>query len=149
VHYCSNAVCRDPVLFIVKPHSGVPIYRQLCEQIRRLVASGQLAAGAELPSIRDVALKHAINPMTVSKVYSLLEAEGVLERHRGKPMTVAARRPAKRGAADRMKALEPQLENVVLAARQLELSAEEVIDALRAKWEVDDGRAIRRRARSQ
>lgn len=149
MNYLANAVDRDPALFILKPHSGVPLYRQLSEQIRRMVASGQLAPGTELPSIRDVALKHAINPMTVSKVYSLLEAEGVLERHRGKPMTVAVRRPAKRGAADRMKALEPHLENVVLAARQLELSADEVIDALREKWEVDDGRAIRRRARSQ
>ena len=60
-------------MFILKPHSGVPIYRQLLEQIRRMATSGQLAPGTELPSIRDLALRHAINPMTVSKVYSLLE----------------------------------------------------------------------------
>ncbi|HXS80411.1 MAG TPA: GntR family transcriptional regulator, partial [Gammaproteobacteria bacterium] len=77
-------------MFILKPHSGVPIYRQLLDQIRRMAASGHLPPGTELPSIRDLALKHAINPMTVSKVYTLLEAEGVLERNRGKPMTVAA-----------------------------------------------------------
>ena len=76
-------------MFILKPHSGVPIYRQLLDQIRRMAASGQLPPGTELPSIRDLALKHAINPMTVSKVYALLEAEGVLERNRGKPMTIA------------------------------------------------------------
>jgi DNA-binding transcriptional regulator YhcF (GntR family) len=52
-------------LFILKPHSGVPIYRQLSEQIRRMAASGQLPPGTELPSIRDLALQHAINPMTV------------------------------------------------------------------------------------
>ena len=46
------------------------------EQIRRLVASGQLAPGTELPSIRELALAHTINPMTVSKVYARLEAEG-------------------------------------------------------------------------
>ena len=79
----------DDALFILKPHSGVPIYRQLLDQIRRMAASGQLPPGTELPSIRDLALQHAINPMTVSKVYTLLEAEGVLERNRGKPMTVA------------------------------------------------------------
>jgi GntR family transcriptional regulator len=78
-------------MFTLNPHSGLPIYRQLLEQIRRLVASGQLAVGTPLPSIRELAVKHAINPMTVSKVYTLLEAEGVLERHRGRPMTVAAR----------------------------------------------------------
>ena len=59
-------------MFILKPHSGVPIYRQLHEQICRLVAGGQLTPGTPLPSIRELALKHAINPMTVSKVYAML-----------------------------------------------------------------------------
>jgi GntR family transcriptional regulator len=123
----------------LKPHSGEPIYRQLLEQIQRLVASRQLAPGTPLPSIRDLALKHAINPMTVSKVYSMLEAEGVLERNRGKPMTVAAQ-PRTRGTpAARLKQLEPHLENLILAGRQLELDADEVIDALRSKWEKNNG----------
>ena len=78
-------------MFILNPQSGIPIYRQLLEQVRRMVASGQLAPGAELPSVRELALKHAVNPMTVSKAYSLLEAEGLLERNRGRPMTVANR----------------------------------------------------------
>lgn len=136
-------------MFILKPHSGVPIYRQLSEQIRRLVASGQLAAGTELPSIRDLALKHAINPMTVSKVYALLEAEGVLARHRGKQMTVAPRRRAQAPRSARLKELEPHLENLVLAGRQLELGADDVVDALRSTWEVSDGPAIRGRTRSE
>jgi GntR family transcriptional regulator len=122
----------------LKPHSGLPIYRQLLEQIRRMVASGQLAAGAELPSIRDLAIRHAINPMTVSKVYSLLESEGVLERNRGKPMTVAARPDAKAPLETRIEELEPHLENLILAARQLELDANELVDALRSKWEKND-----------
>jgi GntR family transcriptional regulator len=122
-------------MFILKPHSGVPLYKQLFEQIRRLVASGQLIPGASLPSIRELALQHAINPMTVSKVYSLLEAEGVLERHRGKPMTVAAQPQAGSSPGARLKQLEPHLDNLVLAARQLELNQEDVTDALRVKWE--------------
>ncbi|HUF73999.1 MAG TPA: GntR family transcriptional regulator [Gammaproteobacteria bacterium] len=125
-------------MFILKPHSGLPIYRQLLEQIRRMVASGQLAPGTELPSIRDLAVRHAINPMTVSKVYSLLESEGVLERNRGKPMTVAARRAGKAPLAARLEALEPHLENLILAARQLELDSHELVDALRSKWEKKD-----------
>lgn len=137
-------------MFIVKPHSGVPIYRQLADQIRRMAASGQLAPGTELPSIRDLAVKHAINPMTVSKVYSLLEAEGVLERHRGKPMTVASRRGrAQAPRTTRLKELEPQLELLILAARQLELEANDVIEALQTKWEVSDGPALRGRKRSE
>jgi GntR family transcriptional regulator len=125
-------------LFILKPHSGVPIYRQLAEQIRRMVASGQLAPGAELPSIRDLALKHAINPMTVSKVYNLLESEGVLERHRGKPMTVAKRSRSSAPLAERLDVIEPLLDNLILAGRQLELDPDELVDALRNKWENKD-----------
>jgi DNA-binding transcriptional regulator YhcF (GntR family) len=132
-------------LFILKPHSGVPIYRQLSEQIRRMVASGQLASGAELPSIRDLALRHAINPMTVSKVYSLLEAEGLLERNRGKQMTIASASRAQSPLAKRIQQLEPHLEQLVLAAHQLELGENEVVKALRQQWEKTDERPVRRR----
>jgi GntR family transcriptional regulator len=127
-----------PAVFIVKPHSGVPIYRQLVEQIKRMVASGQLPPGAALPSIRELAIKHAINPMTVSKVYSLLEAEGVLERHRGRPMTVASRPRAQSAPAERIRQLDSQLDHLVLAARQLELSPADVVNELRKKWETPD-----------
>jgi GntR family transcriptional regulator len=145
VHYCTNSLERR-LVFIVKPHSGVPIYRQLSEQIRRMAASGQLPPGTELPSIRDLAMQHAINPMTVSKVYSLLEAEGVLARNRGKPMTVAKLARAHAPASKRLEQLEPQLDQLVLAARQLELTHSEVEKALRDTWEKTDDRTVRRRA---
>lgn len=122
-------------MFILKPNSGVPIYRQLSEQIRRMVAGGQLAPGDALPSIREMALKHTINPMTVSKVYSMLEAEGVLERNRGKPMTVAAREKVQIPSATRMKSLDSQLDSLALAGKQLELNINDVIEALKKKWE--------------
>ena len=133
-------------MFILKPHSGVPIYRQLSEQIRRMAASGQLPPGTELPSIRDLAIQYAINPMTVSKVYSLLEAEGVLERNRGKPMTIARLSRAQSPLAKRVQQLEPHLEQLVLAARQLELGEGDVAKALRNTWEKTDERSVRRRA---
>ena len=136
-------------MFILKPHSGVPIYRQLSEQIRRMAASGQLPAGTELPSIRDLALEHAINPMTVSKVYSLLEAEGVLERNRGKPMTVARVARAQSPLAKRVQQLEPQLEHVVLAARQLELGESTVVKVLHDVWGETDERPVHRRERAR
>ena len=135
-------------MFVLKPHSGVPLYRQLYEQIRRLVASGQLAPGTELPSIRELAVTHAINPMTVSKVYARLESEGVLERNRGKPMTVAAQRRPQVPLAARLETLDPALDALVLAAQQLELGAGDVIQALRKKWEKSDA-AVRGRARAK
>ena len=64
---------HSPQLFSIVPGSTEPIYRQLVEQVRRLVAGGQLAPGDALPSVREVALQLAVNPMTVSKAYGLLE----------------------------------------------------------------------------
>jgi GntR family transcriptional regulator len=129
-------------VFILNPQSGVPIYRQILEQVRRMVASGQLQPGTELPSVRDLAVTHAVNPMTISKAYSLLEAEGLLARNRGKPMTVVG--PA-RGAArgqtplnKRLEQIDPLVDHIVLAARQLQLSEAELAKALRRKWEETD-----------
>ena len=82
-------------MFTLNPQSGIPIYKQLIDQVRLLIAGGQLKAGTELPSVRELALSHAVNPMTISKAYSLLEAEGLLERQRGKPMTVASQAHSK------------------------------------------------------
>lgn len=122
-------------MFTLDPHSGIPIYRQLQEQVRRLVAGGQLKAGTQLPSVRDLALAHAVNPMTVSKAYSLLEAEGLLQRNRGQPMTVAARRRAVESPERRARQIEPQAHALVLSARQLELSRSDLDALLDRIWE--------------
>ncbi len=122
-------------MFILNPQSGVPLYRQLLDQVRRMVASGQLAPGAPLPSVRELALQHAVNPMTISKAYALLEAEGLLERNRGKPMTVATRPSARPSATRRREQLQPLLDQLVLAAQQLQLTEGELIRELRRKWE--------------
>ena len=122
-------------MFIVHPGSGVPIYRQLVEQIRRLIAGGQLPPGAELPSVREIAVTHAVNPMTVSKAYAQLEAEGLLERNRGKPMTVAAGRRTQASLTKRLKQVEPQVQQLVQAARQLELTPGDLAALIDRSWE--------------
>jgi GntR family transcriptional regulator len=129
-------------VFILNPQSGVPIYRQILDQVRRMVASGQLQPGAELPSIRDLALTHAVNPMTISKAYSLLEVEGLLVRNRGKQMTVAGiPRAAARGQSPlgkRLEQIDQLVGQLVLAARQLQLTEAELAKALSRKWEETD-----------
>lgn len=110
-------------IFTLQPTSGVPIYRQLVDQVRRLVASGQLAAGTELPSVREVAAEYTVNPTTISKAYSLLEAEGLLQRNRGKPMTIAGGRQKSGSLPHRLRQIEPQVDALVLAARQLDLDS--------------------------
>jgi GntR family transcriptional regulator len=122
-------------LFTLHPGSGIPIYRQLVEQIRRLISGGQLSPGAELPSVRDLALQYAVNPMTISKAYALLEVEGLLERHRGKPMTVAARRRSVDALSSRLRQIEPQVRHLVLSARQLELPRQDLEQLIRRIWE--------------
>ncbi|OBP13354.1 GntR family transcriptional regulator [Rheinheimera sp. SA_1] len=114
-------------MFILNPNAGEPIYRQLVEQIRRLIASGQLQPGTEMPSVRELANNNAINPMTISKAYSLLEAEGLLERQRGKPMTVASSERPTEDETKRLLRIQPQLQQLIQAARQLQLSHEAVL----------------------
>jgi GntR family transcriptional regulator len=135
-------------LFILNPQSGTPIYRQLMEQVRRLVASGQLAPGTALPSVRELAMEHAVNPMTISKAYNLLEMEGLLVRNRGKPMTVAARPRGLTPRARRLRQIDHEVGQLVLAARQLELDRKDVIALINEKWEDEDGGSSRQRARA-
>ena len=125
-------------MFSVNAQSGIPIYRQILEQLRRLVASGQLQPGDELPSVRELALLHAVNPMTISKAYSLAEAEGLLSRQRGRPMTVAEQNVPKENKAERMKRLQPAIQQLVTAARQLNLNDNNVLNAVRQGLEQDD-----------
>ena len=125
----------SPRLFTLDPGSGVPIYRQLVDQVRRLVASGHLPPGAELPSVREVALVYTVNPTTISKAYGLLELEGLLQRNRGKPMTIAPLRRNQLGLAQRLHQIEGLVDSLVLAARQLDLRATELTALIRQKMQ--------------
>jgi len=117
-----------PSRFHLDPHQPEPIYRQLMAQIRRLIAAGQLTAGDELPSVRAFAAAHAVNPMTISKAFSLLEAEGILQRNRGAAMSVADSASVE---DNRLNLLQPALERVANEAVQLGLTEHEVLAALR------------------
>ncbi|HVQ12450.1 MAG TPA: GntR family transcriptional regulator [Vicinamibacterales bacterium] len=125
-------------MFILNPNSGVPIYRQILEQVRRMVASGQLAPGAALPSVRDLAIRHTINPMTISRAYSILEAEGLLERNRGRPMTVASQSRNHSQLPKRLQHVDPLVKQTVMAAKQLQLTEAELVKAIRREWEQND-----------
>jgi GntR family transcriptional regulator len=109
------------VLIAVDHNSGVPVFRQLIDQIRFHIASGLLAAGAELPSTRALSQELGVNPMTISKAYSLLEEEGLVERRPGLPLIVRrlGAENADRARVDQLRAV---LQPAVLAARQLALS---------------------------
>lgn len=106
------------MLIVVDPNSGVPVYRQLVDQIRFQVLSGVLQPGDELPSTRTLSQELGLNPMTVSKSYGILEAEGVLDHRPGLPLVVSSRN----GDAvdgERLAQLESLLEPAITAAKQL------------------------------
>ena len=121
-------------LFQIFPSSGVPIYRQIIDQVRRMIASGQLQAGEELPSVRTLALQLEVNPMTISKAYSLLEAEGLLERRRGRGMIVARNKVETRPLEERLPLLDPAIRETITRARQLEIDRDRVVARLDHLW---------------
>ena len=108
--------------FSIAPSDPTPIYRQIVEQVRRQIAGGVIGPGQELPSVRALAQEHAINPMTVSKAYSLLEVEGLLARRRGMGMVVAGQ--GARSAVDPERLLAPLLQALVRQAAELGLPPE-------------------------
>jgi len=112
-----------PAEFSIHPSSGVPIYRQLIDQVQSLVAGGRLKPGDALPSVRELAGRLEVNPMTVSKAYSRLEADGALDRLRGRGMVVAdTPGPPDTPVADRKDEIRPLVRAAVLRARQLNLT---------------------------
>ena len=130
----------DGLFLQVSPASGVPIYRQLQDQVRSQIAGGRLVAGEFLPSVRQLAQRLAVNPMTISKAYSLLERDGLVELVRGQGMRVLAPSASANGKA-RRQVLMPLLEQVAATARQLSLAPDEVISLLKPLLkEVDDDR---------
>ena len=106
------------------------------DQIRARVAGGRLPTGEFLPSVRQVAEHLQINPMTVSKAYSLLEKDGIVEFVRGQGMRVNPPGSAANGKA-RRQAILPLLQQVADAARHLALTPEQVIAQLTPLLEKD------------
>ncbi len=120
--------------FHVAPSSGVPIYRQILDQVRAQIATGRLADGEFLPSVRQVAGELAVNPMTVSKAYSLLERDGVVELVRGQGMRVVGRPVRQRQTVDRDEVVR-LVRRLVKRGRAAGLSPEEICALINAAFE--------------
>jgi GntR family transcriptional regulator len=114
--------------------SAVPIYRQIFDQICQAVATGKLAPGEQLPSVRALAEQLVINPNTVARTYGDLIREGVLEAQQGKGVFVAAqrRRPVYT-RAERMRRIAASLDAFVNQGLQLGFTRDELRDALEAR----------------
>ena len=121
-------------LLDIDPAAAAPIWRQIEEGMRRLVASGALPVGAAVPSVRELARELRVNPATVSKAYQKLTADGALEVRRGEGTFVAAR-SARAVSAERERLLARGAEGFVEAARSMGVSKSEARAAVSAAWD--------------
>ncbi|AUD58398.1 MAG: GntR family transcriptional regulator [Gammaproteobacteria bacterium] len=119
-------------LLNVNPSSGEPIYKQLHEQVVRLIVGGQLQVDDVLPSVRQIAEHLAVNPMTVSRAIQQLVDQGWLERRRGQATKVALRTETMASGASM---LEPQLDALLSQAKQLGVSLSELIQLINERWQ--------------
>jgi len=125
------------MLLEINHRSGQPIYRQVVEQIRRQIMAGRLREDEQLVSVRELAAELNVNPMTISKAYSLLEHEGLLERRRGVGLFVARLRREQTNR-EKAKLLEEAMTKAVTAAIQVGIprkEAGEMLDKLYRKYD--------------
>jgi len=111
-------------------HSGMPVYRQLIDQVRGGIASGMLAAGDQLPTVRQLAVDLAINPNTVVRAYRELELGGLLETHQGTGTFISAQK-MKRTDAQRERQLAQIVSDCVSRAGAAGFTVDDLIEALR------------------
>jgi GntR family transcriptional regulator len=112
-------------MYFLNPSSGVPLYLQLQQQLQQRILAGQLGDGQQLPSVRDFSTELGINPLTVTKVYQILEREGFVETRRGLGTYVSHQPPALKIEA-RRRQIGPAVEQLVVGAIHLELSEKDV-----------------------
>ncbi len=120
-------------VFLLNPNSGVPLYVQLQQQLQQRILSGQLRHGEQLPSVRDFSAELSVNPLTITKVYQILEREGFVETRRGIGTYVSHQAPAMK-IEGRRRQIGPALGQLVTEAMHLGLSENEVQSLLTEKF---------------
>ena len=114
----------------VSAQDGVPIYLQIVNQVKYLVASGRLAPGDEVPPIRALAQQLVINPNTVAKAYHELEREGVVTKRHGSG-TFVSDNGSPLAKRERTKILTQRIDALLAEARHMDVPLKEVIDLVR------------------
>ena len=130
------------MLFEIDHHSGVPIYQQVIRQIREQIVTGSLKEGEQLETVRDLSARLKVNPMTISKAYSFLEAEGLVERKRGVGLFVAnVKEEHKEQVKDQM--LDSIINKAAVTAIQLGLSEQEAVEFFKKQYRQYDSEKIK------
>jgi GntR family transcriptional regulator len=117
--------------FRLDAHSGVPVYRQLIDQVQAAVATRSLRAGDQLPTVRHVAVELAINPNTVMRAYREMEIRGMLDTQQGTGTFIAERR-IEISKEEKERQLTQLVGEFVARAGSAGITVSELIEALRA-----------------
>ena len=116
------------------PSSGVPFYRQIVDQVLLGVADGRFAPGAQLPTVRQLAVDLSVNLNTVAKAYREMELRGIVETQQGTGTFVAQKKPEKK-TAERDRALARLVEHFLALAAARGFTTEEVARAVMTRAE--------------
>lgn len=134
--------------FQIDPHSGVPVYRQIMDQIKYYAAAGTLRPGSQLPSIRELAESLRVNPTTIVKAYSELQHSQIIEMIHGKGAFLSAS-AARLSDRERDKALRRLARQLAVEAAQMGASPTQAIrvlqEELRDVFATTDNRAAPQR----
>src|SRR6202789_2653152 len=126
-----SATSKSPAFrFLLDMHSGMPVYRQIMDQVRGAIASGALNAGDQLPTVRQLAVDLAINPNTVVRAYRELEFGGLIETHQGTGTFISAQK-MKKADAERERQLAQIVADCVSRAGAAGFTVDDLIEELR------------------
>ena len=109
----------------IETNNGIPIYEQICRQVKFAVANGSLLVGEHVPSVREMATRTAVNVNTVARAYRDLQAEGVLVSIRGTGLAIAADAPEK-CRRNRLEMVRERLRYILREALQNGVSSDEI-----------------------
>lgn len=120
---------------------GVPIYRQIFNQVKYLVASRLLQPGEELPPIRTLALQLKVTPNTIVKAYHELEIAGVIQKRQGSGTFVSDERP-QLAVRERRRVIEQRIDSLLAEAHQLNFTTDDIVRMVRDRKAVMDETSV-------
>lgn len=115
--------------FFISTSSGLPVYLQIVNQIKVSIAGGMLASGDKLPSVRELAVQLAINPNTVSKAYTTLELEGLIEVKKGMGTFIAESLAI--SEKDKLEKIKPKIKELIVEAYHLQIDGDTLLELVK------------------
>jgi len=117
----------------IDTNNGIPIYEQICRQVKFAVANGSLLVGEHVPSVREMATQAAVNVNTVARAYRDLQTEGVLVSIRGTGLAIAAD-ALEKCRRSRLEMIRERLRYILREALQNGVSSDEISALVNSEW---------------